>query len=324
MKRFKVMGLCLVAAFALSAVLVSSASAKLEYKTCIKALVKNTGNYSEKTCSDASKVAGTGKYERAEWNAGKKVTFKAKNIGSPHNNIVNPFGEKKGGPSEAAKIEGTTTCAKEKVAGEGTGPTSTTWKTEYKKCEALETKCNTLGQKEGTIITDQLVSVLVNLDATKTSPGILVKGLGPETPGLGKRLAQYECLNKGLNVEVFGAALAKVSGNLNSAAKATTITVEEGPLKLQSNLYLEGSKTEEQGKAHYEWTFALQACEKGEAPFPPGEKSQATCEGFIGPDPAPGLISLISKVSGAQNAVAPAVQNGVTTQKGESELIEDN
>jgi len=193
MKRFKVMGLCLAAVFALCAVVAASASAEPTYKTCIKAEPKNSGEYSEKTCATASKVApGTGKYARAEWNAGKKLTFKAKNIGSPHNNIVNPFGEKGGGEAEPAKIEGTTTCAKEKVEGSVTSPENTTWKTTYKKCEALASKCNTAGEKEGTIVTDQLESTLVRLGKTAGSrEGIRVKGLGP-----GGRLAQYECVKK--------------------------------------------------------------------------------------------------------------------------------
>jgi hypothetical protein len=175
MKRFKVVGLCLVAVFALCAVLVASASAASpEYFTCTKAPVKNTGNYSGKACSEAEKVAGTGKYERTAWNAGKKTSFKGKNEGNPHNNIVNPFGKNKV-VGEPGQIEGTTTCEKEKVAGNVTGPKETKWKTEYKKCSALETKCNTAGQKEGTIVTEELESTLVWLDSGKTKAGIKAK-----------------------------------------------------------------------------------------------------------------------------------------------------
>jgi len=202
-----------------------------------------------------------------------------------------------------------------------TGPKTTTWKTTYKKCEALKTKCNTAAQAEGTIITEQLSSTLVNLDKGPghKRPGILVKGGGP-----GGRLAQYECLNKGLNVEVFGAVLAEVTGNLNTAAKSTVIKVKEGPLKMQSDMYQEEVSNEEGGKAYFEWGFAMEACQKGEPPFPPGPHSAAECIGFIGGPPAPAPTSLISVVSGAQNAKAPAVQNGETAQKGESMLIEDN
>ena len=124
MKRFTIVGICLVAVLALSAMVAGSASAAFpEYKTCIKAAVKNTGNYSEKTCSTASKVAGTGKYERAEWDKGKKTSTKGKNVGTPKNNIVNPL------PGlEACIIEGVTEDgeteaeAKKTSIGESTEP----------------------------------------------------------------------------------------------------------------------------------------------------------------------------------------------------------
>ena len=154
-----------------------------------------------------------------EWAKAKKKAFKGKNEGAPHNNIVNVFGESgKGGPAEPAKIEGTTECQQEKVAGETTGPKTTTWKTEYKKCTAIVSKipttCNTKDEKGGVIKTDQLSSTLVYLDKAHKKIGIRVKGGGP-----GGRLAQYECLEGGLNVEVFGEILAEVQGNTNIANK---------------------------------------------------------------------------------------------------------
>ncbi|HTY97929.1 MAG TPA: hypothetical protein VMB91_12865, partial [Solirubrobacteraceae bacterium] len=170
MKRINVLGLCLVAVFALSAVIASAAFAvDPEFQICGKA-AKNgkvyTGKYSDKACS-AAEPKGEGKYEREEWSKAKKMGFKAKNEGAPHNNIVNVFGEKKGGPTEPATIEGTTTCQQEKVTGTTTGPKTTTWKTEYKKCSAvvakIPTECNTAKAKKGVITTEQLTAELVNL-----------------------------------------------------------------------------------------------------------------------------------------------------------------
>jgi hypothetical protein len=321
MKRFKVVGLCLVAVFALCAVLVASASAASpEYFTCTKAPVKNTGNYSGKACSEAEKVAGTGKYERTAWNAGKKTSFKGKNEGNPHNNIVNPFGKNKV-VGEPGQIEGTTTCEKEKVAGNVTGPKETKWKTEYKKCSALETKCNTAGQKEGTIVTEELESTLVWLDSGKTKAGIKVKGLGP-----GGRLAQYECLNKGLQVNVFGEILAEVQGATGAASKSQKDVAAEGPLHLQGvgGTYVEeapfGANSEQAAKGWWEYDEGLKACEAGKEPFPPGPHSTAECEGFLGgPNPVPVKPTLLeSIVTGVKEGDAPGIQNGTSNVKGEA------
>jgi hypothetical protein len=339
MKRMKVLGLCLVAAFAFSALVASAAFAvDPEYQICGKAAKSGKlyiGKYSEKTCAkEASPAEITegkkNKYEREEISKAKKKGFKGKNSGAPHNNIVNVFGEKKGGPSEPAVIEGTTTCQKEKVTGENTGAKTTTWHTEYSKCSAvvakIPTECNTKEKKKGDIDTDQLSSTLVNLDKGPghKKVGIRVKGGGP-----GGRLAQYECLEGGLNVEVFGEILAEVKGNLNSAEKATEDAAAEGPLKLQGYTYEEeamGSLTadEETAKGFWEYGYGLAACEKGEEPFPPGTHTQAECEVFLGGPPPPAPINLTSVITGAQNATAPGVQNGVSVIKGEDELIADN
>jgi hypothetical protein len=316
MKRLNLVGLCLAAVFALCAMAAGSATASPpEYKTCIKAEPKNTGNYSEKTCSDTSKVAGTGKYERAEWNKGKKVTFKGKNVGTPKNIIVNPL-------DTPAKTEGTTECTKEKPEGEVTGPKTTKWTTHYKKCKGNGVPCNTTGAGKEEIVTDTLESTLASLDKGPGHKrvGIRVKGLGP-----GGRLAQYECPETKITVEVFGEVLAETKGNLNSAAKSGEVVVKGGPLNLQSDLYEEETNSEEEGKKFFEWGFAFEECvaeqiAKGHTQV----QAETICIAKVGPPPAPQPISLISVVKGAINAKAPAVQNGVTINKGESMLIEDN
>jgi len=336
MKRINVLGLCLVAVFALSAVIASAAfAADPEYQVCGKA-AKNgkvyTGKYKDKACSEAE-PKGEGKYERVSWEKAKKKTFKGKNEGAPHNNIVNVFGESgKGGPAEPAKIEGTTECQQEKVAGETTGAKTTTWKTEYKKCTAVVSKipttCNTKGEKSGVIKTDQLSSTLVNLDKGPghKKVGIRVKGGGP-----GGRLAQYECLEEGLNVEVFGEILAEVQGNLNIANKSTKDVAAEGALHMQGYTYEEESQgslaaDEATAKGNWEWKYGLAECEAGKEPFTkilgPGTHSKAECELVIGPEP-PAPINLASVLTGADNATAPGVQNGTSNVKGEAFLVAD-
>jgi hypothetical protein len=343
MKRFKIVGLCLVAVFALTALVASSASAALpEYRACVK-IAKNPttkkyeGKYSVKTC--ATEASGTeqsegkkNKYERKAFSAGKSAepAFKGKNKGNPHNNLVDPTcptGEfnstthkcntsTPATASEPADIAGVTECTKEAVVGKLTSATNSTWKTEYQKCKALETPCNTKGEKAGVIVTQQLEASLVALNPSGTEPGLKVKGLG--TKG---ELAQYECLGGVLNVEVFGEALAKQTGNTNSAEGKTKAFVEEGPLKLQSNTYAgpESVQTEESAKAFFIWGEKFQGCvvseiEKGHSQA----EAEGICFGKIGPPPATKPVMLESVTS---LGTAPAVQNGLTENKGEKEIL---
>ncbi len=284
MKRFMVVGLALVAALAFSAMAVSSAGAATPtYKTCGKAAQKNKGNYSDKICK--TKVGGpgaetgTGKYERfAGISKAKKTAFKGKNVGEPHNNLVDPTCPKgkfnttshkceeegKATASEPADLAGTTTCQKEKVTGAVTSETNTEWTTAYSKCEALESACTTKGAtKAGEINTDKLKSTLVELNAAETEPGLLVEGLGKkggaEETG---ELAQYECLGGALNVEVYGTILAKTGGNLEEANGTTKAFVKEGPLALQSNTYIGplAAQTEEAAKAFFIWGEKFEKC----------------------------------------------------------------
>lgn len=317
MKPFKVFGLCLVAVFALGALGASGASASPEYQVCVKAAkIGNsfTGKYDDKLCSSAD-PKGEGQYERAEWNKGKKASFKGKNVGTPKNIIVNPV-------ETPAKTEGVTECTQEKLAGEVTGPKTTKWKTFYKKCKGNGVPCNTKGQGNETIVTDELEATLVNLSkegAETQRVGMRVKGLGP-----GGRLAEYECPLTKIDVSVYGEVLAEVKGNLNTANKSTQIALHPGPLNLQSDLYEEESNTEAEGKGYFVWGFGFEAClkeelEKGHS----FAEAEAICFGKLGPWPGyPAKpISLISVVEGAINAKAPSVQNGVTEEKGEAFLI---
>jgi len=69
MKRIRIIGLCLVAVFAMSAVAVASASAEApEIGRCKKVTVKKTGKYSSATCTA---LKASGEYE---WTAGAAKT----------------------------------------------------------------------------------------------------------------------------------------------------------------------------------------------------------------------------------------------------------
>jgi hypothetical protein len=348
MKRLTIVGLCLVAAFALSAMVVSSAGAVTPtYKSCGKAAKVNkkyTGHYTTKVCSPSA-VSGTneGKYERGIYSAAKKLGIKGKLKGTaPHNNLVDPTCPKgdfnhtsnacepadagKATASEPADIAGTTTCQKEKVTGAVTSATNTEWQTEYSKCEAEESACNTTGSKAGDIKTEKLESTLVELNAAETEVGLHVVGKGPK--GL---LAQYECLGGVLQVHVYKSVLAKTTGNFEETGTGTTIaSVKEGPLALQSNTYIgaEAAQTEEDAKAFFIWGEKFEACvkervEKGEGT----EEAEFLCETGeagapeTGPPPATEPIMLSSETS---FGTAPAVQNGETENKGSKEILIEN
>jgi len=314
MTRIKTMGLCLVAVFAVSMLVVatSASAATPEFKICEKVKAKGSGKFTSKTCS----TAGAGDYERAEESKAKKHAYKAKNSGTPHNNLVDPFGKNKGGKSEEGQVLGTTTCTKESVKGEVTGPKTEKWKTEFQHCESQKTACNTAGDKAGVIKTQELEATLVYLDKAHKKIGLKVKGLGA-----GGLLAQYECLNKGLNVEVYGEILAEMTGNTNSANKKTAAIAVEGTLHLQKFMYVEEAANEETGKAVLEWVGELHACLKGEEGFPSG-LTQAQCEGIIGSIPGPPPTVLVSKLSGAENVELPGIQNGTSDASGEAFLVE--
>jgi hypothetical protein len=78
MKRIRIVMVCLVAAFAFSAIIAASAFAEgsPEFVKCVK--VANTGKYSEKACEKEASPAGTGKYERELVTAGTTVAGKSK------------------------------------------------------------------------------------------------------------------------------------------------------------------------------------------------------------------------------------------------------
>jgi len=216
-----------------------------------------------------------------------------------------------------------TECTKEKVEGAVTSSKNTKWVTTYKKCKGEGQPANTTGKGSEEIVTDELESTLVYVDAGHTKDGLRVKGLGP-----GGRLAQYEIKSLGINIEVFGEVVAENNGNFNVANGKTQAVVGHGPLELQKTLYPEETFTEEQGKEFYETALAFEKCEKGESPFPPGpgpggSRTAAECASppfnlkFKETQP----VMLISVISGAISAKAPAVQNGTTENKGEKFLV---
>jgi len=137
MKRIRTIALCLVAAFAMSAVATTTASADApELGRCTKVVVKKTGKYSSATCT-ALKTGG-----EYEWTAGaEKPAFT--DVGGAA--TLETVGKTKAMcKAESSKGEYTSAKTVGHVIVTFTG------------CEAGGLKCTTTGQAEGTVVTNSL------------------------------------------------------------------------------------------------------------------------------------------------------------------------
>ncbi len=215
MKRIRIVGLCLVAVFALSAVVAASASAELpEYKACAKASPKGSGKFNDKNCSIPSKGGvKEGGYEVAEWNKAKKLTFTGKNGESTLDSYIP---EKEAEFWTGGTVVGKVVCKSGKSAGKITGPKTGTVTVEFKTCSSEGKKCTSTGAKPGTIKTN-LLNTVIGYDASKEVVS-LVEG-GSEGTGLS---ASFNC--EGLAIETTGSVLGVDTGNLNKFAKESTQT----------------------------------------------------------------------------------------------------
>jgi hypothetical protein len=147
MKRIKIVGLCLVAVFALTAVMASGAQAG-QWGTCVKA-AKNgkvyTGNYTDKLCSTKA-AEKNGKYEWAPNAANIPFTSEG---GASH---------LKGAAGEIARTHGT-----DKGTFEGATKDTDTFTFEGCKLKPFELSCKSYSStKEGEIITNTLTSGLID------------------------------------------------------------------------------------------------------------------------------------------------------------------
>jgi len=153
MKRIRIVGLCLVAVFALSALAASSASAAFllhTYKECAKASkVGKTyvGKFTSKECTLASKVETGGKYELVN-PTGKEFTSKSK---TSTLYVYIPVGEVEqlnGGP-----IVGKVTCKTSSGKGSFKSEMLSESVITFKTCTSEGKKCTSAGAPVGDIIT---------------------------------------------------------------------------------------------------------------------------------------------------------------------------
>ncbi len=194
MKRMRILGLALVAVFALAAVMAAGASAvKPTWKVCVKAEPKNTGEFSNKECTTSA--GGTGKYNLVA-GIGKGKPFKGKGGKAVLHNVIPEKGD--------IKVE----CESFKDAGEVVAPSGVVnVHSEFKKCKSLGFPCKTEGGKKETITTELLAGELGWLDKGHTQAGESLTSQA--APGTGF-LAQFECEGEA-KVRVHGAVIGFVS-----------------------------------------------------------------------------------------------------------------
>jgi len=141
MKRMRILGLALVAVFALAAMTAAGASAsKPVWKVCVKS-AKNAGEFSDKNCSVSA--GGTGKYNLVA-GIGKGKGFKGKGAEAILHNVVPGKGD--------IQVK----CASFKDAGSIVAPSGVVKVTStFSKCKSLGAPCKTEGGKKETITTNQ-------------------------------------------------------------------------------------------------------------------------------------------------------------------------
>jgi len=182
MKRMRIVGLCLVAAFALSAIGAGSASALPEIGRCV---AKAGGKYTDGNCTKK----GTGSFERVK-------------------NAVNPAFTSAGGEGKLLGAGGTEIkCTTQSASGsyfEKLGSTKevhlVTAKFNGCTLPLFGVPCQTNGKAEGEIITTKLHGALVYVSGKKTPGVVVAQGLSPEVKKKG--FAEFECPAVGVVVYV--------------------------------------------------------------------------------------------------------------------------
>jgi hypothetical protein len=249
--RLKIMGLCLVAVFAMTALVSASASAaEPAYYECTKLTAKPfTGKFTDKKCSKAATAeeiaAGKkNKYELKE-GIGKGDTYKGK-----------------GGKAtlHTPAVGGEVTCKSFADTGKHGSPTTEEKVVStFKTCESLKKKCLSPGQKAGTIVTKPLSGVLGYINKSKKEVGVALKA---ET---GSVLAEFNC--EGLEIETTGSVIGTESPvNVFTKTENNVFAVNGGGEQVVKNF--EGGPTQ-----------VLQSKINGSGPFESGQQAEAANKG---------------------------------------------
>jgi hypothetical protein len=211
MLRIRTIGLCLVAAFAMSAVAASSAMAEpgLERGVC-KVAKKGLGEYTEALCLTPGAKAGPKK--EYVWDPGTKATAFTTKTGVATLRSFTPEG------AELPAVE----CKKSKGKGKTVGTTESTSVVTFEECTSAGEKC-TGGPKAkaGDIITFELKGVL-GMIVGGSKGGELISGGGP-----GGLSSEFKC---GANeIKTRGSLVGEVlSTNVKASATMTAVFAATG------------------------------------------------------------------------------------------------
>jgi hypothetical protein len=210
MKSMRILGVALVAVFAVVAFTATSAMANPTWKACVKS-EKGKGEYSDKLCSVGA--GGTGSYNLVE-GIGKGKGFKGKGGTATLHNEIPGHGDVK------------VVCTSFKDSGSIAAPNKVFGvKSEFKHCTSLGgAPCKTEGGKKETITTKALAGNLGWLNKSKNEAGESLTSEAAPSTGY---LAEFEC--EGLaKVRVHGAVIGQVTP-VGSVGKESSTVFSVGP-----------------------------------------------------------------------------------------------
>ena len=209
MKRTRIVGICLVAMFAMSAIIATAAHAG-EYGECVKQSKPYKGNWTDKNCQ----ISSPGKEGKYEWSPGviegnRVLVAKTK-------------------AAELVGAGGTVSCKKSVTAGKITGLKTNTEQVKFEGCEfkgPVVGECHSTGQPGGVILTNQLKSTLIDHGE---------KGASGGEPAVGEVWNELAAESGGVQAQFLCAALVEIktkgtvsgvftSGSVNVMAKKAEI-----------------------------------------------------------------------------------------------------
>jgi len=222
MKRMRIMGLCLVAVFVVTALFAGSASARtLEYGKCNK-VAEGTGVYGDGGCV---KPGGKKNHEWAPASPTNKFKLTSLKIKETGNAVLESVSKTQIACAEQKSTDGEISNLQEVKDIIGKFGPKKLKATEPGGCEALTKKCNSAGKAAGFIDTLKLAG----------SPGIIKKEASPLKDIVGNELhgqtseflAEFECA--GAPVKVKGGVITElVKKNKTLGAATIEFVAKEG------------------------------------------------------------------------------------------------
>ncbi len=249
MKRISVVGLCIAAVFAFSAMTVSSASAAVLLHLFMECIKKKGGNYASKECTPGSKVGGTGKYELQEVSKEKllpnsEATFMT--LGKTAT-LYSYIPAKEAEPLAGGAVVGTVVCKSSKGLGQTVNAMLATLTITFKSCTSEGKVCTGVADKTRGNITTFLLSIspvlwvgrVLMLTYAAAAKGATEKETlerAETTP-----IAAFNC--EGLEVVTTNDVLGTLEGAIEAATKKAHIVFNVNPKTgAQEDVFFEGEE----------------------------------------------------------------------------------